>query len=260
MTHPEPISGFRDLCRANGMLPEYIIRGAYQSLLSPSDVAIDCGAHKGFHTRSMAESCKDGTVVAIEALPHLADGLSERFSKRPNVIVRQCALQDDPDRQTTTFQFVSSRPGRSGISSATINTGGDNEFEFEELVVRCSTVDQELAECGVSAKQVRFVKLDLEGGEFNTLKGMRDVMSQGRAIIAYENGFHAASRGGFSEQAVVDFFRDFGYVTFTVFGEQFQIPNHDFWYAFAAPEDCWEVVADLVSALRAAIELRFLNS
>lgn len=255
MPDSREISEFRALCQEQGMLPEHIIQGLYRALLAPTDTAVDCGAHKGFHTRPMAECCSNGHVVAFEGLPHLAEQLVKRFEKRPNVVVRNCAIQDDPELTTLQFQYVADRPGRSGINSATINTGGDNEYSFELLEVRASTVDAELDALGTKLDSVKFVKLDLEGGEFAALRGMSRVLKEGQPVVAFENGFHAASRGGYNEQDVQDFFADLGFATFTIFGEQFETPNHDFWYAFAAPTSTWRTTARLVDSLRiAAIE------
>lgn len=249
------IQEFRQRSQDDPMLPERIIQTFYRAILSPTSTAIDCGAHTGYHTRPLAEWCNKGRVVAYEGLPHLAEKLSTRFDKQPHVSIRNVAIQDDPALSSTTFQFVPERPGRSGIRSATINTGPDNEYEFEEIEVVASTIDRDLEELEIPHTDVGFIKLDLEGGEFAALKGATNVLRSGRPLLAIENGFHAASVGGYTPDQVGDFFDSVGYRRFTIFGEEFQESNFDFWYVFAAPEETFQVALQLVNGLRVAAKL-----
>jgi len=254
---PGRVASFREMCAENPMIPEEIIKGLYQAVLRREDTSIDCGAHKGYHTKPMLEICREGHTIAYEALPKLAKKLEKDLSPFHGLIVRSCAVQEDPDLENLTFQFVPKRPGRSGITSATINTLEDNKYDFEEIEVAASTIDKDLEGFGIAPESVAFIKLDLEGGEFGALRGASGALKIGRPVLAYENGRFAAETMGYTNEDFDQFMTSVGYVRISAFGEFLDCANFDFHYLFAAPLEKAEMVRRLISGLFAACYLRY---
>ena len=246
------VQEFRALAQQDPMLPERIIQTFYRAILSPTSTAIDCGAHTGYHTRPLAEWCNKGTVVAYEGLPHLAEKLTKTFEAKPHVHIRNVAIQDDPSMSSTTFQFVPERPGRSGIRSATINTGSDNAYEYQELTVSATTVDADLDTLSIPHDSIEFMKLDLEGGEFAALRGAEKVLSLGRPLLAIENGFHAARVGRYTPEDVATYFESLNYRRFSIFGNLIDETDFDFWYVFASPIESLDLAIQLTMSIVAA--------
>ena len=253
---PVLVEAFRQLCLENTIIPEEIIRGVYQAVLTRGDTVIDCGAHKGYHTKPMLEVCRDGHTLAYEAIPHLAKKLSKQLSHFQGLIVRSCAVQGDPDLKKVSFQYVPDRPGRSGIISATINRVADHYYDFEEIEVEASTIDHDLMTLGLDPGSVAFVKLDLEGGEFGALQGAKNPLQSGRPVIAFENGRYSAETMGYTNQEFDEFLDSVGYVRISVFGSFLYKENFDFYYLFAAPKEKSEMVRKLVLGLTAASFIR----
>src|SRR5262249_55464417 len=64
-----------------GQFLEEVIQDVYQARLEPGEMAVDCGANRGFHTMPMSAAVgPTGEVLAIEALPTLAEELSRKLA------------------------------------------------------------------------------------------------------------------------------------------------------------------------------------
>ena len=231
------------------MVPEEIIQGTYRAILRPGDTAIDCGAHTGYHTKPMLEICREGRVIAYEALPHLAERLANELGNWTSLELKSCAVQADPDIEKISFQFVPERPGRSGILSATINTLETNKYEYQLIEVSASTIDKDVTELGIEPATVAFIKLDLEGGEYNALQGAKETLRSGRPFLAYENGVFAAKTMGYTDHDFSKMLEELDYVRVSVFGNILREPNFDCHYLFAAPEEEAEVLRRILKGL-----------
>lgn len=238
---------FASIARQDHMLPERIIESVYRLFLNPSDVAIDAGAHVGRHTIPLAEACPQGHVVSFEALPSYAEKLNAINFEHDNVTVRWCALQNNPNLTETSFQFVEDEPARSGIVSSSINIAEHLQFGATDITVPASTIDTEMAELDIDPRRVRFMKLDLEGGEFHALLGAASVIKAARPIIVFENNYFSPGVVGYTTEQMDDFFREHRYQRITIFGEP-SGDDHAFWYMFAAPEETADLLASYLSA------------
>ena len=239
--------------RADFSLPEQLIEGVYTQMLSPHDVAIDGGAHIGRHTRPLAQICTAGRVIAYEALPHLASKLAESLAGEQNVTVRAMALQHNPETTETTFQFVPDEPARSGITSSSINIAEHLAFDHETLTVPATTIDRDLQVLGIEPTQVAFVKLDLEGGEFDALRGAASLLQVAKPVVAFENNYFSGDVIGYSNDDMSEYFKSVGYTRVSVFGQILEHADFAFWYMFAAPHEKAEELAAMLAALSAEL-------
>lgn len=202
---------------APGDLFESIIQDIYTNILGAGDLALDGGAHVGRHSFPMAQQVgPSGTVLAVEAHPKLARGMVKRVRKQhaPQVQVVNRALSDRVAR--VSFHCVKRHPAYSGIEA--------RRYDFKETVevveVEATTIDRLAAEH--AEKRMRFVKLDLEGGELRALQGARDTMNKSRPLIVFENDQdNSAQLYGYSKEEWFDFFAAAGYETFNLWGEPY---------------------------------------
>jgi FkbM family methyltransferase len=218
-----------------GDLFESVIQDIYTAVLNPGDLALDGGAHVGRHSFPMAERVgPQGLVLAVEAYSKLARKLVRRARKHrtPQVQVIDKALYDRMGR--VSFHCTRQHPAYSGIEA--------RNYDFRESVqvveVEATTIDFLVAQH--ADRHLRFVKLDLEGGELRALQGGRNTLNRARPLIVFENDQEkSAEQYGYSKDEWFGFFAAAGYETFTLWGRSYNSDDwgrRDIpWYFIAAP-------------------------
>lgn len=200
---------------APGDLFESVIEDIYAHVLASGDVALDGGAHVGRHAFPMAERVgASGTVLAIEAHSKLARGLVKRARKRrlAQVEVIGKALHHSVGR--VLFHQVKEHPAYSGIEA--------RRYDFKDTVgvteVEATTIDALMSARGA----LRFVKLDLEGGELRALQGGIATLISSRPMIVFENDQENSARDyKYTKEEWFAFFESTGYEVFTLWGNPY---------------------------------------
>jgi FkbM family methyltransferase len=168
--------------------------------LRPDAVCIDVGASSGDILKRIVQATPEGRHYAIEALPHLAERLTEQF---PSVRVFDCAVSDYTGEAP--FHFVTNRSTFSGLRRRTYNFG--YPAEVEEIRVKTRRLDDLIHE----DVQVDFIKMDIEGGEYHAMLGGAKTIRRCRPIIVFEAGEGAIKHYGISLEMIHDLIvRDFG--------------------------------------------------
>ena len=174
--------------------------------LSPDSNCIDVGAHTGDVLREMARLAPAGRHMAFEPLPDLYEQLVRDF---PGVDVRSAALSSEEGE--TTFTYVKSNPGYSGFRERAY----PGRERIEKLVVRRECLDSILPEDYVP----RLIKIDVEGAEYEVMKGAIDTISRHRPIIYFEHGEGSTDHYGVGPAQVHELLtRDAGMRIFDVDG------------------------------------------
>jgi FkbM family methyltransferase len=145
-----------------------------ERVLSPDSVCIDLGAHEGEILKLMTQCAPSGRHHAVEALPHLAEKLTERF---PQVVVHSCAVgQENGEFQ---FNYCIDHPAYSGLRRRTYPR---RDVEIQVITVPVRRLDDLIPADVV----VRFIKSDIEGGEYHAFQGARQVIARSKPIIVFE--------------------------------------------------------------------------
>ncbi len=229
-----------DEARGVGEFFEAIIHAVYRAILEPGNFALDGGANRGLHTFPIADCIGPrGRVIAVEAIPGLAADLSAWASaeERFNISVVSKAL--GACEGETPFVYVrgddaySGRFQRIGIPEGLLGT-------IEHLTLPMTTIDAVIRDAG--RNDLRFIKLDLEGGEFHALQGAMDTMRGSAPLIIFENGRGAsAAKYDYGMQEWFDLFERAEYKTFDLFGRRFGPEQWDAahvpWYFIGARRD-----------------------
>lgn len=229
---------FKALCRSKLMEVEVALVKAYTTMIRGRGdyVAVDGGAHTGFHCSRIAKFDECRKVYAVEADPHTSLRLQERLCDlddeyRLKIEIVQKALQDDQHTDAITWMSSSSHPGRSGVSSIWQN---DESVEFrEEIHVPATTIDRLLKDdtdrCGL-------IKLDLEGGDYMALLGAMRTLRRDRPLVVFENSNRAPGIYGYEIEQVEAYFRSVGYVPVGFDGRPATAQTwFAFWEMWAAP-------------------------
>ena len=200
---------------AMAALLENFVEGLYRAALAHGDTAIDVGAHRARHTIPMAESVgPTGRVFAVEASSvtqkKLLHGISQAPPEVSGVIsVIAKAVGESPG--SAEFHYVPEAPGMSGLRIQNYPIDVHPVSETVEIVRLDDVIPDHAA--------IRFIKLDIEGGEFHALKGATSILAKGRPVFVYEwGGAPAAKRFGFSKEEFFGFMETSGYVLYSPLG------------------------------------------
>ena len=179
--------------------PEVALRGEYQEIetihwlrevVKPGMTVIDVGANVGQMTMEMAHLVgASGQVIAIEPAPvnlailraHVS---GNGFSKRVKVIAAAVCAQDQ-----ARLEISVPTVGVSGVSSGFQLNGIGLQLSAENrqhaIGVETLTLDGLCERDGISPA---VIKIDVEGAEWDVLKGASDCLSRHRPRIRF--GFH----------------------------------------------------------------------
>src|SRR5215207_4662485 len=137
-----------------------------------NDVVIDVGAHIGPYTL-IASRCVgfNGKVVAIEADPENFDILNRniQLNKFTNVIALNYAAYSKEDK-IRLYLLKVDKSSYTKYNTIMIDRAQyNNEKKFVE--VKANTLDYLLQLSGIKHEQVNWIKIDVEGAEYDVLKG-----------------------------------------------------------------------------------------
>lgn len=185
--------------RINGM-PELELK-LLPALVDPKRIAVDIGAHRGLYSEALSKIATH--VVAIEAIPELAEGLRHLL---PNIEVVHAAASDQIGR--VTLSIPEGKPGLSSVAHTDFNEGG----AVRKVEVDAITVD------GLFANRqdaIGFIKIDVEGHELAVLRGADSVIKKHRPILLIEA--EERHRAG-TVTALFAYFKELGYSGFFLDG------------------------------------------
>ncbi len=168
-------------------------------------VFYDIGANHGFYSNLVSDYLTDSKVYAFEPNPGLKDFLNKNLSK--NVRLENIALTN----KSGTISFYSSlETGASGISTTETTVANKKNKHFTEIIVNAITFDEYCSQNEIPT----FIKLDVEGGELNVLKGAEKILKVHSPIIAME-AWSGEYGDDFSKKAQ-SFLQSIGYSMYSI--------------------------------------------
>jgi FkbM family methyltransferase len=222
-----------------GAFFEQIIETCYRNILREGMHAVDCGANRGRHTVPMSQAVGEtGKVFSIEAIPEVARELAGYCGKNVQVINAAVGAENI---DKVNFHYVRGNDGLSGLNNPLRHPSMTPEIagSTATIQVRQEKLDDLLPSAPWPfRKRIRFIKMDLEGGEFNALRGAARTMSRDRPMIIFENaGGYSANLYNYTAEQFFEFFASLGYSVFDLFGReiglrQWNEPGYP-WYSIA---------------------------
>lgn len=216
-----------------GILFEEAVKKTYQAYLSSGDKAIDIGAHKGAHLIPMAESVgRNGQIIAFEPIPKLCQQLSKTIKKKRLKQIKLHNVAVGLEKGTTTFSYFENKPAYSGLQRRA-TPFDDKEGGLTEITVNTAPLDHFRPFWG----SVKFIKLDIEGGELHALQSGKRMLQKSRPMIVFENGkSQSAKIYNYEKEDFFSFFESLDYQLYVITGEPF---TRDDWQKHIK---CWEYV------------------
>lgn len=145
--------------------------------LRPGDIACDIGAHKGAFTFWLSRWCRDGRVVAFEPQPELARALANVCQSiglsNVNVIAKGVYSRSG---NRDLFVPEGHQPGASFTQMA------KEAKSFMTFNVPVVTLDEYFD----ASDRIALLKVDVEGAEFEVLKGAERILRQHAPLLVFE--------------------------------------------------------------------------
>lgn len=238
---------------------ETILQGLYTAILTPGDVAIDCGAHTGKHTIPLAKCVgARGKVYAFEANPLKADVLRKRIATEgvADTVDVFCSAVGEENKDDVSFFVVPENPGKSSLILR--ETMLANNTPSTEIHVPMVRLDDSIP----TEQHVSFVKTDVEGAEINVLRGASRLIQTGRPVIHFECGGVAYRPFGIRSSDFFVFFDSIEYALFDIIGNH--ISCLDQWlasdsangvYDYIAVPNHYHRLAEIGEMLRSSVDL-----
>lgn len=218
----EQYRALRDRRRA-GDPPDFeaLLRRFYTGFLKPGDTAIDVGAFKGKHTVPIAAAIAGpgATLHAIEANPAMAAALRARIAADPAlsfVMLHECAAA--AENGIAEFIVAVEAPGYSGLRQRDYDSP---DITTQRIGVHTVRLDWLLPHL----PSLAYIKLDIEGGEFDALRGAEGLLERHRPAISFEFGSRAYGAYGVDPGAVFDWFEARRYMLFDIIGNPLPVKD-----------------------------------
>jgi FkbM family methyltransferase len=175
-----------------------------EQVLSGSN-CIDIGCHKGEILEILLSQAPKGIHFAFEPLPSFYDELIKKFKKK--AIIFPYALADKSGE--TVFHFVKNAPAYSGIQKRKYAI---QEPDIEKIHVKVKQLDEIIPE----NVKIDFIKIDVEGGEFDVLKGGTNLLKKYKPLLIFEFGKGASDFYNVKPNELFKFLTDLNYSIYTL--------------------------------------------
>lgn len=171
---------------------------------SATSNCIDAGAHKGEVLDWFLKYAPEGRHFAFEPVPDLFQALQKKYAGR-NCQVYDIALSDT--KAMAPFNYVISNPAYSGLKKRKY----DRKKESDTVIqVSTDTLDHLIP----AAMPIHFIKIDVEGGEMDVLKGAVRILSDYHPVVVFEFGMGGSDLYGTTPDKMFSFFEGFNYQLF----------------------------------------------
>tara|TARA_R110002012_G_scaffold7323_1_gene34533 strand:- start:877 stop:1542 length:666 start_codon:yes stop_codon:yes gene_type:complete len=163
-------------CLQKGKVWERTMVKKMRSIVKPNDTVIDCGANIGLHSFELSKIVgQGGDVYAFEAIPIIYDCLTRTVDEKElhNITTNNYGLYSEDDLDLI---FKSDLSGRSGM----YRKGKTFEHTFNVKSISLDTYFKDYH------RPIKFIKIDVEGAEFEVLKGATDLINKHKPSIIVE--------------------------------------------------------------------------
>jgi FkbM family methyltransferase len=144
------------------------------------DIVVDIGANIGRYTIISSKRVGiNGKVISIEANPGNFELLNRniRLNQLANIVSLNHAVYS---KETKLKLYTPGEESGHTIYNTVILDRAQNEDKFVE--VNANTLDYLLQSKGINQEEVNWIKIDVEGAEFEVLKGATNILSKSKDI------------------------------------------------------------------------------
>lgn len=185
----------------------------YLSFVRPGDTVVDVGANVGAHTVFLSHLVRgDGRVLAFEPLPANVDAIHATIARRgryANIDIFPVAV-GNPE---TAHQIATMKVPGHDLTQASLmfHEAGSWESGREVTEIDCPIVGLDDDKTVQQLSRIDFIKLDVEGGELDALRGAARTISRHYPLIYCEVYEKWATSFGYTPADLLAFVRTLGY-------------------------------------------------
>ena len=187
---------------------------AIEKLVNKGDICLDVGANIGIYSLIFSKlSGNSQNIHSFEPVKHIRKKfyLNSRLNNFNNININPYAL--GAKNEVINMNQIKKDIFRGGTSSFIKNENWESikEDDFEIIPVEINTLDSYVDEKNLS--RLNFIKIDVEGFEWNVLQGGRKTLETLKPHILMEYDFkrHSAQQ---SPEQYEYFFKEIGYETY----------------------------------------------
>jgi FkbM family methyltransferase len=166
---------------------------------------VDVGCHKGEILRSILDIAPEGDHFGFEPIPSFYNDLIKNFKGRAQIYPYALSNKEG----ITDFHYVKNAPAYSGINQRTYKVKSP---EIEKIEVEKRTLDAIIP----PETKISFVKIDVEGGEFDVLLGAERILKEDHPLLIFEFGNGASEFYEAKPQEFYEYLKRFGYEVYTL--------------------------------------------
>lgn len=177
-------------------------------MIEDGNIILDVGANVGWYSIQLAKRYKHAVIHAFEPIPSTFTVLKKNIELNniPNVTLHNLALGGG-EGKTDFFYFQ----GGSAVASR-VNLL--NHSKASKVECKITTLDSVVKHFNL--QKIDFLKCDVEGSEFDVIKGGLQSISKLLPIIYIELYHGWCEKFGYEPNEVVEFLRKLGYQCFTI--------------------------------------------
>ena len=174
--------------------------------LSGTANCVDVGAHKGEILDLFLQFAPQGKHSAFEPIPPLFNELTKNYGSRVNV--HPYALSNRSGNML--FNVVLDAPAYSGLQRREYASSNPT---IETIEVEVRPLDDVLQS---RSFPIQLIKIDVEGGELDVLKGAQHILSNDKPLLIFEFGKGASEYYGTMPHHLFDFLSSLDYALWTL--------------------------------------------
>jgi FkbM family methyltransferase len=163
------------------------------------NVVIDVGAHVGRYTIHGSKLVgRSGKVIAVEAHPGNFQLLKRnlQLNKSENVITLNCAAYSKDNPHLRLFLAGEDR------GNTIYNTLMESRDATEKFVtIPALKLDSIVERAGIQAHEIKWIKIDVEGAEYEVLKGAQNILAKSKDILLLIE-VHNLQKGNLYDQII----------------------------------------------------------
>lgn len=184
----------------------------YLSFIRPGDVVLDVGANVGAHTVFFSHLAgPHGRVLSFEPIPENVGAMHALLARRArfdNVTVVQAAVGNPGDADTAVLRV----PGKDSTqASLQLQSTGSWSSEPDIRSIACPITALDANPRVKPLENVAFLKIDVEGGELDVLRGAAATIARHRPLIYCEVYEEWTRSFGYGPSDLMQFARSLGY-------------------------------------------------
>jgi FkbM family methyltransferase len=149
---------------------------------------IDVGCHKGEILNDFIHLAPKGEHFAFEPIPYLFENLKSKFNNKAQLF--SFALSNE--KGESAFQIVKNAPAYSGLKNRRYSD--IKNPEIEQIKVELNKLDDIISE----EIKIDLIKIDVEGGEFDVVRGGIELIKRDKPTIIFECGVGSSDFYGVS--------------------------------------------------------------